>query len=278
MTIRDKSVDFKLILKHGDAFQKGLLVANNRADDIVLKKPFLRKSQVLELMNSIKTQQEGKIYNQILDYEEGLKILVLNARLYNNILKERIAFINGLLMQWTSAYKTVESINSLLAVLPYSLPKEQVELRDVLKKEIIRHFTYLGGRPFPLIRFKEDSKDSGSLVAAPIEEFLKIIETVKADIKELQIKLKTLIKVVKDFTEKEGIRINAYLDILNNYDRELKADPSLDPLFSPESLKSPMIKEMKRFYDFPPVYHDYQDLSIHESDYKEMSALLEGEI
>lgn len=278
MTIRDKSVDFKLILKHGDAFQKGLLVANNRADDLVLKKPFLRKSQVLELMNSIKTQQEGKIYNQILDYEESLKILVLNARLYNNILKERIAFINGLLMQWTSAYKTVESINSLLAVLPYSLPKEQVELRDVLKKEIIRHFTYLGGRPFPLIKFKEDSKDSSSLVAAPIEEFLKIIETVKADIKELQIKLKTLIKVVKDFTEKEGIRINAYLDILNNYDRELKADPSLDPLFSPESLKSPMIKEMKRFYDFPPVYHDYQDLSIHESDYKEMSALLEGEI
>ncbi|MEH7569282.1 hypothetical protein [Priestia megaterium] len=278
MKIRDRSADFKLVLKHGDAFQKGLLVANNRADDLVLKKPFLRKSQVLELMNSIKTQQEGKIYNQILDYEEGLKILVLNARLYNNILKERIAFINGLLMQWTSAYKTVESINSLLGVLPYSLPKEQVELREVLKKEIISHFTYLGGRPFPLIKFKEDSKDSSLLVAAPIEEFLKIIETVKADIKELQIKLKTLIKVVKDFTEKEGIRINAYLDILNNYERELKADPSLDPLFSPESHKSPMIKEMERFYDFPPVYHDYQDLNIHESDYKEMSALLESEI
>ena len=254
--------DLSKILAKGTARKRVLLLANHIAQTAFVEDGFLSENEFSALMNSIKTDGDIRIYNLIRKAEQDLRFFLL----YLNQIKlgyfDVVSQIIGYFLLRKSYKKTEDMANTLLGFV-----KDKKDAVNEIKKcDFLLAVTDEDEEGFVII---DTSKKGGKNNNSESYNLDDLMEILKHRAKELLIRLKTGIKLARDYMGENGAAIKAYKKRLKEIENAVKEGIFILPLY-----RANMADGMDKtgIYRKYKVLEDYDNIKIDQELYEHFKA------
>jgi hypothetical protein len=264
--------DISKSIKNGSAKNKIKLIAEHYALLQTNSKGLFSDSEAQELIDSLKTPQEIRLYNKTISADRVIRHALYLLKQYQLSYRESIAYVTGYALLWESYLNSENMLNGLLYEIKDKKLKHKLIENNLLKAPYIFAETERD-KEDGFIRFATDkprnrkSKENPS-GAITLEGILDIWKT-QAETAISQ--TKAIAQAMTDFMEENDFKPSPYKEMINGILEDINKDRSITPKYSkrkmlemfPEDNKNPIFT---KFFVFP----DPEEIDVDQDFYEKV--------
>lgn len=247
------------VLNDGSAKQRALLLANHIADVSSGGKGLLTESELSSLTKSFQKPNEIELYNRYCKIFEKVQIYLTTLSQLRLSYLECLGRLDKLILLKRDSADIEDLTNSLLSVI-----KDKPTRSKALK--VAKHL--LGSDPLRKIQVDKDGFIKVSLGALEDEQLTELRNRIQSE----QIKLKTAIRVIKDYFDETGFNVKMFKEFVKNLENwaKGKTNKGLSSLLIQRSLKEAEDSRAKELIEKNLLELDYESVEIDEAEYKQL--------
>jgi hypothetical protein len=263
--------DISKSIKNGSAKNKVKLIAEHYALLQTNSKGLFSDSEAQELIDSLKTPQEIRLYNKIISADRVIRHSLYLLKQYQLSYRESIAYVTGYALLWESYLNSEDMLNGLLYEIKDKKTKEN--LIENLQKSTYILAKIEKDKEDGFIRFATDkprnrkSKENPS-GAITLEGILDIWKT-QAETAISQ--AKAIAQAMTDFMEENDFKPSPYKEMINGILEDINKDRSITPKYSKRKMLEMFPEDNKdtlftKFFVFP----DPEEVDVDQDFYEKV--------
>lgn len=203
----------RAMMRKADARRKALLVANSVVETATRGTPILTESEVNDLQQSLKTEDECREFAEMLGAARSLFGCVMEAeRTYREVII-RLVFLSWHFSQ-ASEYRRFQELLNELCLKRDGDYNERLQERIVSTGRLVPYFYN--------IALKEESEGSKSISLQMSDADSAFVSEVIESLEQEASELKAVAQGVRDVIKQRSVSINAFVDSIDRFEKDVR--------------------------------------------------------
>jgi len=203
----------RAMMRKADARRKALLVASSVFETATHGTPILTESEVNDLQQSLKTEDECREFAETLAAARSLFVCVWEAESTYREVVTRLVFLSWHFSQASEYWRFQELLNELCL-------KRDGDYNERLQERIVST-----GKLMPYfynIALQEESEGSKSISLQMSDADSAFVSEVIESLEQEASELKAVAQVVRDVMKQRSVSINAFVDSIDRFEKNVR--------------------------------------------------------